>query len=631
MHQADTLDDLELLAESIDLECKKAQGQDGLGELPSSIWESYSAMANTVGGEIYLGVEETKDHRFKVLGIKRPEKIVKAFWDGVRSRKTVSADVLPPNGVEVINHGDINVVRIVVPRADRRARPVYVGENPITGTYVRRHEGDYRLEAEAVKRLMAEAVEDIRDDRVLPGFGLDDLEMESVQSYRNRFSAQKPTSPWVDLSLPDFLRRIGALRKERSTGNEGLTVAGLLMFGRYETITEHFPHYMVDYQERPEPKRELRWIDRLVPDGTWSGNLFDFYQKTLKRLTTDLKVPFALKGATRVDETPIHEALREALTNAIIHADFTGRVSVLIVKRPDMFGFRNPGLMRVSVEQAFIGGISDCRNHRLQDMFRYIGLGDHAGSGVPSILKSWMSQHWRTPLLHEDLEHEQTLLELRTSSLFPQESIDELKKRFGASFTALPELSRIILATALIEGVVTHGRLRSLTVEHPRDISSELMHLVKDGYLEKRGETRAAEYLIPGSHAANFANGEVFSQSSFVSLVDRGSMPDLPSGMPGLPSSMPDLKIILLESLKDMGFKAMPGKMEEDKLRQLILILCSGRWLTAKELGLTLDRDFKNLKSQYLSRMIKERALEYRFPDKEKHPHQAYRTTEPDL
>lgn len=623
-----SVSELELLAESIDIECKAAQGKDGLGELPGSIWESYAAMANTVGGEIYLGIEESKDHRFIVRGIKRPEKIVKAFWDGVRSRKTVSADVLPPNGVVIINHGDISVVRIVVPRADRRSRPVYVGDNPLTGTYVRRHEGDYRLEAEAVKRLMAEAVEDIRDDRVLPGFGLDDLDMESVQAYRHRFSAQKPTSPWVDLPVPDFLRRIGALRKERSTGSEGITVAGLLMFGRYETITEHFPHYMVDYQERPEPKRELRWIDRLVPDGTWSGNLFDFYQRALKRLTTDLKVPFALKGATRVDQTPIHEALREALTNAIIHADFTGRVSVLIVKRPDMFGFRNPGLMRVSIEQAFQGGISDCRNHRLQDMFRYIGLGDHAGSGVPSILKSWRSQHWRTPLLHEDLEHEQTLLELRTSSLFPQESIEELQARFGSGFTALPELSRIILATAHIEGVVTHGRLRSLTVEHPRDISTELMRLVKDGYLVKHGETRAAEYLIPGSSVTTFANGEAFSCSSDTRAVERANMPDLPSSIPDLPPSMPDLKALLLESLKSMGFTSMPGKMEEEKLRRLVLVLCSGRWLTAKELGQVLDRDFKNLKIQYLSKMIKEKSLEYRYPDKEKHPHQAYRTTE---
>lgn len=623
-----TIDDLELLAESIDVECKLAQGRDGMGELPASVWESYSAMANTVGGEIYLGIEETKDHRFICRGIKKPDKVIKAFWDGVRSKKVVNIDIMAPNGVEPFPLCGTTAIRIIVPRADRRSRPVHVGENPMTGTYVRRHEGDYRLDTESVKRIMAEAVEDTRDDRVLANFGLDDLEMESVAAYRNRFAAQKPTSPWVDIGLPDFLRKIGAVRKDRSTGNEGLTVAGLLMFGRYETITEVFPHYMVDYQERPEPKRELRWIDRILPDGTWSGNLFDFYQKTIKKLTADLKIPFALSGTTRVDETPVHEALREALTNAIIHADYTGRVSVLIVKRPDMFGFRNPGLMRVSIEQACIGGISDCRNHRLQDMFRYIGLGDHAGSGIPSILKSWKSQHWRSPLLREDREHEQTLLELRTSSLFPVESLKELGEIFGSRFESLPELSRMILATAVTEGMVTHGRLKSLTVEHPKDITAELTRLVRDGFLEKHGETRASEYLIPGTKAIEFTQASDAGIQAVSAISRQPSIPDLTSSIPDLTPSIPDLKELLHSALHDMGLESMPGRMEEGKLKQLILVLCSGRWLSAKELGDTLERDSKSLKEQYLSRLIQDRVLEYRYPETEKHPAQAYRKIE---
>ena len=61
-----------------------------------------------------------------------------------------------------------------------------------------------------------------------------------------------------------------------------------------------------------------------------------------RKLVADLKVPFGLKDGQRQDDTPVHVALREALVTRWCHADYTGRVSVLVVKRPDMFAFETP-------------------------------------------------------------------------------------------------------------------------------------------------------------------------------------------------------------------------------------------------------------------------------------------------
>ena len=63
-----TLDDLALLRESHDLECKLAQGQNGHGEVPKDFWLTYSAMANARGGVVLLGVRE-KDGAFSIAGL----------------------------------------------------------------------------------------------------------------------------------------------------------------------------------------------------------------------------------------------------------------------------------------------------------------------------------------------------------------------------------------------------------------------------------------------------------------------------------------------------------------------------------------------------------------------------------
>ncbi len=52
-----SIEDIELLAESKDLECKKAGGRDSQGELPKSFWETYSAMANANGGTVLVSYQ----------------------------------------------------------------------------------------------------------------------------------------------------------------------------------------------------------------------------------------------------------------------------------------------------------------------------------------------------------------------------------------------------------------------------------------------------------------------------------------------------------------------------------------------------------------------------------------------
>lgn len=76
MLEIDSLEDIAALRESVDLECKLAQGHDGKGALPKEFWPTYSAFANTQGGDIFLGVREKSGGRFELAGVADPQKVL---------------------------------------------------------------------------------------------------------------------------------------------------------------------------------------------------------------------------------------------------------------------------------------------------------------------------------------------------------------------------------------------------------------------------------------------------------------------------------------------------------------------------------------------------------------------------
>lgn len=279
MIEIQSIADIDLLRESLDLECKLAGGRDGQGAVPDDFWPTYSAFANSQGGMVLLGLRE-KNGQFETVGIQNVTKVRKELFDGLNNRQKVSVNLLTDASVREIVLDGKTILAVEIPRATRKQRPVYLTTNPLAGhTYRRLNDGDRVLPDEEVKRMLAEQVDDSRDDRILKGYDFDDLDTETLRAYRQVFTNRDPGHVWNALGDREFLRQIGGWRKDRETGEGGLTLAGLLMFGQMAAIQEELPNFMLDYQERPEARTEKRWVDRLTLDGKWSGNLYDFYRK----------------------------------------------------------------------------------------------------------------------------------------------------------------------------------------------------------------------------------------------------------------------------------------------------------------------------------------------------------------
>lgn len=656
MFDLKSLDDLHLLTETVELECKLAQGQDGKGELPKDFWPTYSAMANAHGGVVLLGVREN-NRKFSIAGLENPSKVRSDLFNTLNNPGAVSANLLSDADVveAIIDGKAILVVRI--PAAGRKQKPVFLKGQPLGNTYRRLNDGDRHCDDETVKRMLAEQVEDERDARILTGFGMDDIDPESLRIYRQMLRDEKPGHPFLEQDDFEFLKSLRGWRRDRQTGEAGLTLGGLLMFGKWAAIQDAVPHYFLDYQERPEAKTELRWVDRLVPDGTWTGNLFEFYRRVYRKLTADLKVPFALMDGQRQDDTPVHEALREALVNTLVHADYTGRVSVLVVKRPDMFGFRNPGGLRLPIEQVIRGGESDCRNRILHQMFLLVGLGERGGSGMPRIYGGWKSQHWRPPALTEKDEPEQTLLMLQMADLLPEDVLAQLRERFGALFDALDHAGRLVMATVALERVVSHNRLLEICGGHSHDLSLLLARLVKQGQLASDGRSRGMVYFLPGEvlptpeqvfmGQALLGVGNVGSSSEYSEVTSEYSAAT--SGHSALGDSRRDLQGRLLTphldapvvddlSLLDQGFlKTLTQVAEEprqkerlgsERMEQVVTALCRDHFVTLSALAELVNRHPDGLRQQYLSKMVRDGRMVLAFPTKPTHERQAYRAAD---
>ena len=206
--------------------------------------------------------------------------------------------------------------------------------------------------------MIRDASEQGGDSIILEGYDMCDIDANTLKRYRNRFVVVNPEHIWNELSDEDFLRQLGAISKNRSTKQEGLTLAGLLMFGKGLSIREAYPYINIDFRDERDSNEEVRYNDRITIDGTWENNLYNFYTKVIPKLTEGLKVPFYMENLTRIDDTLVHKALREAFVNAIVHGDYNTHGTLKVIRYKDHYEFSNAGNLKISKEDIFSGGNS---------------------------------------------------------------------------------------------------------------------------------------------------------------------------------------------------------------------------------------------------------------------------------
>ena len=372
--------------------------------LPSPLKNAYSSAIPSLS---------PKDSLMYTTGLKNADKIKRNFWNTIHDTKKVSINLLSDKNVESYEVNGDTILVIYVPRAKREQKPVYINNDLFGGCYRRDWEGDYHCSKAEIKGMLRDAADETEDMKIVEQFDISAIDTESLKGFRNHHKSYRPEHVFNNLPDEEYLERIGAA----GYGEDGKlhpTTAGLLMFGEEYHIVREFPEYFLDYREMLDPT--IRWTDRLQSSsGDWSGNVFDFFFRVNNKIAKDIKKPFKLEGITRIDDTPVHKAVREALVNCLVNTDYFLPCGVVIKKEDDKLVIENPGSIRTGKKQMLRGGISDPRNKTLMKMFNMIGIGERAGSGIPDIYQVWENEGWPMPVVEESYNPDRTRLSLEFS------------------------------------------------------------------------------------------------------------------------------------------------------------------------------------------------------------------------
>ena len=619
----DYLESLLTQNESDDLEFKSAAGG-----FPGSFWDTYSAFANTDGGTIVLGVQEKKGKFYlDNLTEEQIEKYRKDFWNNVNNTSTISRNLMQKEDVVIGNYKGFAFMLFFVPRTPRELRPVYRTNEPYKGTYKRNYEGDYRCTEREVQRMFADA-DDSRpaDSRILKNYSIDDIDKEALAGYRQLFKGSNPDHPWHTLNDLELLRMLGGYRKDRQTGEEGFTVAGLLMFGKTQAITdvECMPHFFPDYQEHLTEDEDIRWTNRICADGTWEANLFNFYQRVLPRLQSALPKPFILEGNIRKEETPAHVAVREALINLCIHADYSVNASLVVRHELHRFVFSNPGTLLVSLDQYYSGGESVCRNKSLQKMFSMLGVAEKAGSGTDKIMKGWRETNWRSPNIYEQQEPDKVVLIMPMESFLSEKAKAKLTEKFGVFANSFDHHVLSILALACDEGSVTNMRLRYSLSLHKSEIANILKIMTQKGLLVSEGYGRGMRYILPQKKPdfLNVATSEanVATSEANVATSKGANVATSESNM----ATSDDKKVATSKSNVATSIKK---RMSREELQTLIMTICN-EWISLEDLSVKIERDSTYLRNHVIPLMLASKKLQMLYPGTPNHPNQQYKVSD---
>ena len=338
-------------------------------KLPENLFETICAMLNRSGGDILLGADDN-GNLTGVEATKIGEMITHIANLSNNPQKLNPPFIMFPK--EHVVDG-FHIIHLQVPESSQVHQTA--GK-----TYDRSNDGDFVVHgAHQIAELYNRKRNHFTEGVIYPAFRFEDFKQPLFQKVRNLIRSHNPEHPWLELDDEQMLCMAGLYERDYKTGEEGYTLAAILLLGKDEAIRNVVPHYKIDALVR---RFNIdRYDDRLYIQ----TNLIEAYEQLLEFVAKHLPDKFYLEGDQRRSLRTI--IFREVAANILVHKEYTNAYpTTFVITRSAVIAENanvpnGEGPINIDNFKPFP------KNPIIAKFFMQLGRFDELGSGVLNINK----------------------------------------------------------------------------------------------------------------------------------------------------------------------------------------------------------------------------------------------------
>lgn len=349
--------------------------KEAWSELPSNLFETVCAFLNRDGGVIVLGAHNdgTITEGVNPRAIDQMCKNIANISNNVEQLKP--SFLLQPEIVDIqepLSPKDkTQVIVIQVPASSQAHR----FKNKF---FDRSVDGDFELRTDAeISALYLRKSTLYTENTIYPYLRIEDFKDGIVNKARNLIHSMRENHPWLELDDMELFRQANLYRRDVRTGEEGFTLAALMLFGKDEVIQSALPYYKIDCVLRRV--NTDRYDDRF----TSFGNIIDGYSELMSFFERYFPDTFYMEGDQRVSLR--NKVFREVVSNLLIHREYLNPSISLIDIRQDHVLIQNANRpLRAGVITPD-NYTPHPKNPHLANFFVQMGRAEHLGTGVRNL------------------------------------------------------------------------------------------------------------------------------------------------------------------------------------------------------------------------------------------------------